>query len=819
MKKDINSQLKKAENLPLPDSLSEKSIRERLGDEKPLGKKRTAAAVVRRTVAAAAVLALAVTTLVIAKPWDGHVKVPAGEPSANVDVPGSDSYASLEKLFVTYYKANRLTLTQKLTNGFSDLKYATTNELMSDSFASGAAPGASAENGSGTVNGFENGSSESFGQTNEQVAGVNEADIIKNDGKYLYVVSNNYARIYDYYYKDSTVSYGSEGAPSGSTEDAGMAGVFIIDPKADGSMEIIGKISVNPGENYEGYFEISNIYVTGDTLIAIGCSCTAVSNTFAVFYDISDRTAPREITRFYQSGSEVSTRLTGGRLFIITNHYVDMTETETQMKETCIPMTGRSESAMARVPSQNICVMDNLTSPSYLVVTSLDITSPETEPASAAVLGGGDNIYCNTERLYVMSAQYDYSFMNVFTDYSTGTDIAYQADGAASSPVNTAAETVKTTTAASPSVTAATPAENEPTTVQGSTEATAESPVQTEIAPETVNEIAPETAYETAPETVNETETAATQETPSVEGTFTFGDGSKTTVYSFDIGDGGVKYLAKGTVEGTALNQFSADEYDGYFRIATTTSGSGSNRASLVTVLNDKLETVGRLTNLGTGETIQSVRFMGTRGYVVTFLQTDPLFVIDLSEPGSPVLLGELKLPGFSSYLHPVSSTLLIGIGQDGDDDGTNGGLKVSLFDVSDPTKPVEADKYVISSAEGYVYSAAYYDAKAICWDGDNAVFYFPSRTEKYYSYNDDEVMSENALTALKVDAAGKVFGTKTAYTLNGAADGFTRVTYIGNTVFGLSDSLVVSFAGDTAEKLGSLDYAAEQIGEYTAKQ
>ena len=154
-------------------------------------------------------------------------------------------------------------------------------------------------------------------------------------------------------------------------------------------------------------------------------------------------------------------------------------------------------------------------------------------------------------------------------------------------------------------------------------------------------------------------------------------------------------YEASGQVPGFLLNQFSMDEYEGDLRVAVTASPSwwwSDESESHVTVLRPRgnlLEEIGSVGGLGEGERIFSVRFMGPDAYVVTFRQVDPLYALDLSDPSNPEVLGQLKIPGFSSYLHPVGDDLLLGVGQDASLEGRVEGLQVSLFDVSDPTNPV----------------------------------------------------------------------------------------------------------------------------------
>lgn len=168
-----------------------------------------------------------------------------------------------------------------------------------------------------------------------------------------------------------------------------------------------------------------------------------------------------------------------------------------------------------------------------------------------------------------------------------------------------------------------------------------------------------------------------------------------TLIHQFSLDAGtAASYVASGEVEGRLLNQFSMSEYNGDLRVATTTDdwgNFGDQSDSTVFVLRPNgtdLEQISSISGLGKGEQIQSVRFIDDVGYVVTFRQVDPLYVIDLSDPANPVLDGELKIPGYSAYLHPVGEGLLLGVGQDATDEGRATGTQLSLFDVSDPTDP-----------------------------------------------------------------------------------------------------------------------------------
>lgn len=169
----------------------------------------------------------------------------------------------------------------------------------------------------------------------------------------------------------------------------------------------------------------------------------------------------------------------------------------------------------------------------------------------------------------------------------------------------------------------------------------------------------------------------------------------QTDLHRFALTESGTDYVASGTVDGSVRDQFSLSEHDGHLRVVTTVGSPwDASSVSWVRVLRqdgDSLVEVGAVGDLGNGEAVQSVRFVGDIGYVVTFRQVDPFYTVDLADPENPTVLGELKIPGFSSYLHPIGDGLVMGVGSDADPTtGFVTGAKVSLFDVSDLTDPQE---------------------------------------------------------------------------------------------------------------------------------
>ena len=211
---------------------------------------------------------------------------------------------------------------------------------------------------------------------------------------------------------------------------------------------------------------------------------------------------------------------------------------------------------------------------------------------------------------------------------------------------------------------------------------------------------------------------------------------TKTGIIRIAIDGSELSYEAYGKVSGWSLNQFSMDEYEGVLRIATTT-GWGEEANNRVFMLDDNLKEIGKLENLGKpNETIQSVRFVGEYGYVVTFEQTDPFYVLDLSNPSAPEILGELEIPGFSSYLQPLGNDYMLGIGF-GDSDGGTQGIKISVYDISDKSNPVVFSEVVYDYSEfGYSYTSVTYNHKDLLVNLNKNLIALPFSS---YDFNDGE--------------------------------------------------------------------------------
>lgn len=226
---------------------------------------------------------------------------------------------------------------------------------------------------------------------------------------------------------------------------------------------------------------------------------------------------------------------------------------------------------------------------------------------------------------------------------------------------------------------------------------------------------------------------------------------NNTIVSRLEIKGGQIEYKATGEVEGTLENQFYIDEHNGYFRFVTTVTmvtqtaksfdnsdevyyiveSFGDSTSARLTVLDSDLKKTGEIKDLAQGERVYSVRFMGDIAYFVTFRQTDPLFSADLSDPNNPKILGELKIPGFSEYMYPYGDGLLLGFGMDADEStGITKDLKLSMFNITDPANVTEDD---ITTIDGYAYSPALSDHKAMLVSPDKNIIGFAA-TDNYNS-------------------------------------------------------------------------------------
>ncbi len=305
-----------------------------------------------------------------------------------------------------------------------------------------------------------------------------------------------------------------------------------------------------------------------------------------------------------------------------------------------------------------------------------------------------------------------------------------------------------------------------------------------------------------------------------------YSEGERTLIYRILVDKDKIETAASGEVPGMVLNQFSMDEYDGHFRIATTT-GTPWDRSSLnhVYVLNMSLKIVGELEGLAQGETIYSARFMGDKFYLVTFRKVDPLFVIDLQDPENPEVLGELKITGYSDYLHPYDENHVIGVGketiaaEEGDFSWYQG-VKISLFDVSDPLNPTEVDKDEIGDRG--TTSPVLSDHKAFLFSRERQLLVIPvlvaeidesKYPEGVPSWTSGDYVWQGAyvynITTQGLELRGTITHIENGLQSNiyySSPYSVKRTLYIDNVLYTISDKIVKMNSLATLEEIGKIE-------------
>lgn len=260
----------------------------------------------------------------------------------------------------------------------------------------------------------------------------------------------------------------------------------------------------------------------------------------------------------------------------------------------------------------------------------------------------------------------------------------------------------------------------------------------------------------------------------------------ETTVRKVTYKDGRLKAAAQGKFDGYLNDSFSIDEYNGYLRVVTTAGDTNS-----VYVLDKELNMTGSIEGLAEDERIYSARMMGDIGYFVTFRETDPLFSVDLSDPENPKIIGALKIPGFSDYLHFYGENRLVGIGMDVDEKtGTTNGVKLTMFDISDSTDVKEADTYILENVFG---TDVGYDYKAVLIDANKNIIGFSaymSGGQSYYLFNYDDKEGFSCLMEEEI---------------NGNAMMSTRGLYIGDVLYVAQGNIVESYSLKDYKKIDDI--------------
>lgn len=526
-----------------------------------------------------------------------------------------------------------------------------------------------------------------YSTTNTQVKGIDEADIVKTDGKYLYYAGSNAVRIVK-----ADVGKLTEVSIIKLPDEKYVQEIYLDNDRlillgnrdeSDGRYHIMDG-ALMPAISSSSVADISAEILPDNKMIYPGYFRTFA---FADVYDVSDPGNPVLFKGHEMEGRYQSSRKSGDNVYLITNTGWNGGGVRPLMKD-----TARGEKAV-QVDISDIMVMPEPPGQGYIVLSAIDITD-DSRTEVEAVTAYGATVYMNNTALYLAADDYC----------------------------------------------------------------------------------------------------------------------GKTNITKFSIDGMNIGYAGSGSVSGSLLNQFSMDEFEGNLRVATTTWDKGNN----LFVLDGSLNVMGSVTGLAEGETIYSVRFMGDKGYVVTFRTMDPLFVFDLSDPTSPKVTGELKIPGFSNYLHPVGEDLILGIGMETrelferDAMGREtpvgfrqGGLKISLFDVSDMGKPEEIANYIIG--ESGSYSEALYNHKAVMVDEASGQIAFDAYIADGKNWNDS---NQGALVisyggrqikqrAFLESQQQEVYGKYIPYG--------RRVAYIGDTLYYIQDGIINAFDYDSFEKIGSL--------------
>lgn len=497
-----------------------------------------------------------------------------------------------------------------------------------------------------------------YSTTNVQVAGVDEPDFLKNDGKYIYIISGGSLVIVDAY-PAQNAKIVSETLLDDTARELFIAGDRLVlfstgnsdAPVRTGSTSAASMEKVAIAPRYYRTTPVTHISV----------------------FDISDRKNPSVVKEYSIDGDYVDSRMIRGMVYLLTR------ESVYSYDDIIVPAVRENGDVIAK---PDVYYFDNPES-SYVfsTVTAIDATSGAEKSAKTFLIGSGNTIYVSQDAMYISYQRWH----PVYRTYS-------------GSPVNAVGI--------------------------GESDSVSASGISSGITYEEFNKLSEaEKQAVIADLKSGEQESIRKKEI----------DQTTTVIHKIAIGDGESTYKSRGEVAGYLKNQFSMDEYRGNLRVATTSevsTYSGQYEYNNVFVLDSSMKTIGSLTHVAEQEKIYSTRFINDRLYMVTFKRIDPFFVIDLSDPANPSILGKLKIPGYSDYLHPYDGNTIIGIGKETTTNDWGGvstrGVKLALFDVTDVEHPKQIDKVEIG--ESGTDSAALYDHKAFLFDKGKNLLVIPIR-------------------------------------------------------------------------------------------
>jgi len=618
-----------------------------------------------------------------------------------------------------------------------------------------------------------------YSTTNVQVEGVDEADIVKNDGKYIYTVTGNKVVIVDAYPAEKAKVLSEIKFERNPNE------IFINEDRllVFGTKQAVLKET----DKITGNMMIMPPYPRYDNLVLVS------------IYDVSDRENPELVDEITMKGYYMDSRMIGDYVYLIANENIYYYENKP------IPMPMLTRSGVEKTVEVTDIMFCPIPYPSYRYTNIIAInTQDENEELNHKVVltGNSQELYMSLDNLYLTGMKY--------MSWIDQKVMLLEKAILPSVPKSVSDKIDKIDT--SDLIDYKKWSEIEDVVSDYSESLTTEEESR-------FNEKMQEKLREVEKEIAKETE--------------------KTVIHRVAVDKGSIEYKAEGTVPGRVLNQFSMDEYDNHFRITTTAgrvSRTGSTSTNNVYVLDMDLNIVGEVEDLAPGESIYSARFIGKRAYLVTFKKVDPLFVIDMANPTNPKVLGKLKIPGYSDYLHPYDENHLIGLGKgavaaEQGDFAWYQGVKLSLFDVSDVSKPKELAKYEIGDRGTNSY--ALHDHKAFLFDKDKNLLVIPILLaeideEKYPSGIEPFQQGDYTFQGAYVfnvdldgfDLKGRVTHVedddaflKSGYYYYNDAESVKRSLYMDDVLYTLSGKLIKMNNLDSLEEINSvkLPYEVDQ--------
>lgn len=634
------------------------------------------------------------------------------------------------------------------------------------------------------------GGAEEYSTTNVQVEGVDEADIVKNDGEYIYSVSGNRVAI--------TKAYPPEDAELVTTidysDDYGDISEYVNDMFLyENSLVVFGTRNYTFPPRFidrlKGVVSPYGYYYPNYTYRDV---------TFIDIYDIADKKEPELKRSLEFEGYYTSARMIEDKVYFVLNKYIDYyawndggTIVPQYRDSLTTKVGGKEDTFEDAIDCGNVRYMEPFNPNSYIIVAAFDADNYEGTVNKDVVIGSSDNVYASSQNLYIAN-----------TDYRGWWDW-----GVPMPMMDTVADDGTVTNEGSDGESATTPE-------------TLPEPLPDESATgETFLPPPSENATVTSDNSANEETMTDDKNTDDTED---FEDVSETTtLYKFALDNGAIEFKGKAKIPGRVLNQYSMDEYNNYFRVATTVghvSRTESTTENNVFILDEDLKTVGEITDIAPGEDIYSARFMGARGYLVTFKKIDPFFVLDLADPENPAVLGKLKIPGYSDYLHPYDENHIIGIGKETEEAEEEAGdfswyqgVKIAIFDVTDVTKPKEMHKVIIGDRG--TDSPILWNPKAFLFDKEKELMVIPitiaeiddelknDPTTERWTYG-DTVFQGALVYNITLDDGMKEIGRishlqdedayiKSGYYFNGYGTEINRSLYMNNYLYTISTSFI----------------------------